>query len=1125
LLDEPPTDPVTGALPRTLLQPRLADEVARSGGFAVFLFDVDYFKTVNDSYGHLRGDQVLRQLADRIKGLVRGGDVLFRYGGDEFVLLLPSAGRTEALRLALRLTDEVRAHEFAGEPALHLSISLGLAVYPEDATDADTLLNVADRRNYLAKRRGRGGAVADDVAVGADPASSRLWERDAALATAQEFLTRLLVDGRGALRVSGEPGAGHTRFLHEVAAVAAMRGFRVVQLPAPGLPAVPADSAGIILIADVDAARHAPTAAAELATAPVPVGLVYAATGGASPPPDARLPLLAAAELAPWSPAALRIWLRTTLQGEPSRTLLNWTARHSGGLPARAARELTRLRSRGGLVSDEAGRWTVAPTMLGRALRRSALPVPMTPLVGREKERDQVVRLVRGGRLVTLTGPGGIGKTRLSLSAAAKVADDFDGGAVFVPLAEAADTDMVVAAIAQALQVAEVPGMPLFDVVVEHLSESSVLLVLDNFEQVLDAAPVVTRLLAGASGVSALVTSREPLSLYGEQVYAVPPLPLPDLTTLRPGEAGVARALADSPAVALFDQRARAVNAEFTLTPAALPAVVALCRRLDGLPLAIELAAARTDRWAPEALLANLTEHLDALGSGPRDLPARQQTLRGAIDWSFDLLDGADRRLFVALAVFVGGCTVDAALAVAGTDRRAGDDAGQRRAAMVERLAALADKSLLSGETDPDGQRRYRMLETIRAYAMQRLLAAADADAVRERHAAYYVAFAERAGDGMTGPEQADWADRIVREYQNVRAAVGWVLARGRADQAASLCLGLWRYWRNGNHIGEGREWLDAVLAAGMGPPDPVRARVLHGAAVLAATQDDHESAERFGLDSLRLAEAVGDRPTMAHAHNALGIAAISSGDYHLATAHFQASLEIWRELDQPQGTAAALGNLAKLFLRLGDVAAAHGHAEQCLRLERAAGNTRGIVLGLECLGQIRLAQNDVAGARASLAESLVLNRALGDLFGEAMSLHQLGLAAFADGDRAEALELLTAGLALRHEVGDREDLAVSLDCVAEVVAAADPALAVRLVAAAGALRERHRLPIPPDADARRRRTLGAARAELSERAYAAAWAAGRTTPLDLMVDQALDCASPTADAAAADTRLSAPTF
>jgi diguanylate cyclase (GGDEF)-like protein len=1084
----PASDTITGARPRAELQPRLEQELTRSArsgaGCALFFFDVDYFKTVNDVFGHLRGDEALRQLAERIKAVVRPYDELFRYGGDEFVLLLPDTGQAEAARLALRLTGEVRGSAFPGEPPLHLSVSLGVATYPEDGLDGAALLERADRRNYLAKRRGRGGAVADDTDLGAAAPASRLWERDAALAATHEFLTRLRVEGRGALRVHGLPGAGHTRYLDEVATIASLRGFPVVRVPPapaplPGRPESAADA--VLLVGDDGDADRLTAAAARLTGGPRPpavLGLVYATTGAAVEIDG--LPPLGEVELTPWSPAALRIWLRMTLPGEPSRTLVSWLADRTGGLPAAATRELARLRERDGLVRTDGGGWTLSAAVLGRPARRLRLPAQLTALVGRQEETGRVVDLLAGSRLVTLAGPGGIGKTRLALAAATAAADRFDDGAAFVPLAETTSSARVVPAIAQALGLGEVPGEPLLDTVAGYLADASTLLVLDNFEQVLDAGPVVADLLAAAPGVAVLATSREPLSLYGEQVHRVPPLPLP---------AADPSSAADSPAVALFEQRARAVRPDFALTADTLPVVAELCRRLDGLPLAIELAAARSDQLGPRALLARLGEHLDLPGAGARNRPDRQRTLRGALDWSYDLLGPDERRAFTALAAFTGGCTAEAAGAVAG--------------APPGLLAALVDKSLVVAEPERDGPARYRMLETIRAYAVDRLAADPDADAVRRRHAEYCAAFAEQSAGGLTGPEQPRWVERIEREHENLRAAVEWALARGDTATASRICLGLWRFWRNGSHIGDGREWLDRVLATrSEGGP---RANLLYAAAVLAATQDDHETAYRLGAGGLRIAEAGGDMPAMAQAHNALGAAAFGLGDFDRCGRHLRSGLALFEELDQPQGTAGALGNLAKLSLRLGDLPAASGYIDRCLRLERASGNTFGLVLGLEFRGQILLAQGDLAAAKASLEDSLTLSRSIGDRYGEAMALHQLGLVAQREGNRQQAVTLLTVALLRRHEAGDREDLAVSLDSVAALALDADPALAVRLLAAAEALRSRYRLPTPPDVASRREPTLAAARSALPGRAFAAAWSGGRDAPLGLVIDQALD--------------------
>jgi diguanylate cyclase (GGDEF)-like protein len=1102
-------DIVTGAWSRAALQPRLSQEISRTrragGSCSVFLFDVDFFKTVNDVYGHLRGDAVLRQIADRVTAAMRLDDTVFRYGGDEFVVLLPDTDRQAALQLALRLTELVRSTPFEGEPPLHISISLGVATYPHDADDAISLLRAADRRNYLAKHRGRGGAVADDTDTAAAGGSSRLWERDEALSATHDFLTKLAAHGRGSLQVNGPPGAGHTRFLQEVQRLAVLRGFTVVGSGTEAQP--PAEDSAtppgpVLVLADTDPGRDLAATVGrwtDAATPPQTLGVAYACVNTPVAPP-AGVPLLASVDLTPWSPATQRIWLRSVLQGEPSDVLADWIARESGGLPAAAVRELARLRQRDGIESDGSGGWTVSSAVLGRPRRQVRLPAPVTGLVGREHERARVSELLRSGRLVTLVGPGGIGKTRLSLSAATDVADEFHDGVVFVPLADTNTPDEVVSAVAGALHVDEVPGQPLLEGVTEHLADANLLLVLDNLEQVVSAAPLIGQLINDAPDLVVLATSREPLSVYGEHVYRVPPLPLPDLHALPHGADGVAVALSRSPAVALFDQRARAAGGAFVLCADTLPSVAELCRLLDGLPLAIELAAARTDAMDVVDLLQDLRRHLDALGGGPADRPERQQTLRGAIDWSYELLDLDARRLFEATAVFTGGCTVPAALAVADPDS-ALDDAEARLKELAGRLDSLAAKSLLVCDTDPDGELRYRMLETIRAYAAARLTER-DATTVRDRHRGYFLGLADAAADGMSGPQQTEWVERIDRDHANLRAAAGWSLESADPSSAGRICLGLWRYWRNGNHIGDGRQWLDRVLSADPGPTGRERAALLYPAAVLAATQDDDDSATRYGMECLTLADAAGDRQTTAQARNILGVAALRVGRFAEATEHFGFGLEVWRELGQPQGMAMALGNLAKVFLRQGQIDAAADHIQQCLALERAAGNSSGVLLGLECLGEIMLARGDSTGAREAAGEALALSRELGDVFGEAMALHQCGLAARSAGDTDEARDLFLTAMDLRHQVGDREDLAVSLDCVADLLVEVDPQRAVRLLAGADRLRQSRNLITPAD-DGRRDAAIAAARAALGGSAFAAAWRAGRGTALEALLPQA----------------------
>lgn len=1110
-LNQPITDPLTGAYSRALLAPRLAEELGRAArgdtGCALFLFDVDHFKSINDSYGHPRGDDILCEIVQRVHGLIRTYDSLFRYGGDEFVLLLPDTAKSDAVRVGLRLVDSLRSEPFPGDPPLTVSVSLGVACFPDDASDAEGMLAAADRRNYLAKGRGRACAVADDVKSEDKAVSSRLLERDTPLSAVQEFLTRLFAEPHGALRITGDRGAGHTRFMTEVAKLGKLRGFHVVALTAASdaVPEPPPPGASVLVTADRGTAPRAGRFVAALLAGesePPRLGVVYSADGFADPGLGVDLPLMDTAELTPWSPAALRIWLRTVLQGEPTPVLVAWLAQRSGGLPARAEQTIDRLIARNALPRTESGAFTIGAALLETpTARRRKLPQPLTELVGRQQETAQVAQLLAAARLVTLTGPGGIGKTRLSLAVAAAVADGFTDGAVFVAVAEATTTELVVAALASALDVVELPGQPLLETIGEAIGEQSTLLVIDNFEQVVAAAPVLSTLLAAAPQLRILVSSRERLSLYGEQVYPVPPLPVPDLDALPPGLDAVTAALAQSPALALFHARALAANYAFTLAPDELAATVQLCRRLDGLPLAIELAAAHSDTLTPAQLLAQLSDRLD-VGRVPLDSPSRQQTLRNAIDWSVDLLDEADLRLFTYLGAFSGGCFLDAVAALEGaglTDTENG----------AKRLEGLCDKSLLQrqpaapAQLADDGERRYRMLETIRAYAAERFDGDPARDRIRANHAAHFAAFAAACGEHLTGPDQARWVARIEQDHQNLRSAFEFLLSIGDGAAAATVVLGLWRFWRNGNYLGEGRTWLRQVVDCAGTLDGSVVGKVLHASAILAAAQDDNDTARTLAQQSLRRAMDAGDTSGVAHAHNALGIATLGTGDYPTAREHFLRCLHSWNELDQRLGMAMAYGNLTKVALRVGDVDEAAGYAERCLEIERAVGNIRGIQLGQACMGEILLARHDVPGAQHALRESLSLSRSLGDVFGEAMALFQLGRAARMKGDESEALRLTVQALSLRHGVGDREDLATSLDTIAVLAASHEPELAARLLGAADAMRAHHRLPVPAamasDRDSARQRLLDS----LGEHRLTTALATGRLSALELLVDEA----------------------
>jgi predicted ATPase len=539
-------------------------------------------------------------------------------------------------------------------------------------------------------------------------------------------------------------------------------------------------------------------------------------------------------------------------------------------------------------------------------------------------------------RLLTLTGAGGVGKTRLAIAVAGDVVDHFEDGAYFVDLAPIVDPALVPSAIAGVLEVGETAGKPLVESLVAHLRGRSALLVLDNFEQVAAATPLVAGLLATCPALKVLVTSRAALRLSGEHEYPVPPLELPDPKRLPDPEA-----LARYEAVTLFIQRARAARPDFEVTNASAPAVAELCARLDGLPLAIELAAARVKLLSPQAPLARLGRRLSLLTGGARDLPARQQTLHSTIDWSYDLLEPAERTLFARLAVFVGGCSLEAVEAVCnvGDDLLLDPSAGSGQA-VLDALALLVDKSLLRQAEGPDGEPRFTMLETIREYAAERFETSGDAECWRQRHAGYSLALAEQAAPELTGPRQAAWLERLERDHDNLRAALGRALERDQTELGLRLAGALGRFWEIRGHLREGQGWLERALSRWPEAPAAARAAALNAAGSLAYHACAYERAATLHQEALSLRRVLGDRRGVAVSLHDLGITALHLGDLDRSEALCAEGRAIWRELGDQRGVAISLNSSAILARNRGDHERARAYYEESLALFRGIGDT-----------------------------------------------------------------------------------------------------------------------------------------------------------------------------------------
>ena len=723
------------------------------------------------------------------------------------------------------------------------------------------------------------------------------------------------------------------------------------------------------------------------------------------------------------------------------------------------------------------------------------LPQQATNFVGRGDELAQMRLLFASARALTLTGSGGSGKTRLSLQVAADSLERFPDGAWLVELAPLSDPGLVPQTVATVLGLKEEPGMSIVQTLIKHLKDKRLLLLLDNCEHLIDGcAQLVDTLIRQCPNLTVLATSREALGIGGEQTYRVPSLSLPD-----PRQAHTPVSVAPFEAVQLFIDRAVRVRADFEVTDQNASTLASICNRLDGMPLAIELAAARVRSLSVEEINSKLDQRFRLLTGGSRTALPRQQTLRALIDWSYDLLRDAEKRVLQRLSVFAGGWTLEAAERVCAGE---GVDEGDA----LDLLTSLADKSLVAVDRT-DGQSRYRLLETVRQYARESLLESGGGEAVRKRHGDYFLALAEAAETKLVGAEQAEWLRRLEDEHDNLRSALEWSIAEARSQEDLRLCGALNRFWSTRGHLVEGRHWCARILNKDQAPPRTREyAKALNAAGVLAWNQTDYPAARALLDESLAMSRQLGDREGIGRSLNSLGNVAVEQGDYPTAWQRYEESLAIRRDLGDRRAMAGVLGNLGNVAYERGDFPAARALSLEALAISRELGDRARVADALNNLGSLAYDQGDFASARVLIEESLAISRDLGDRDGIASSLHSLGMVAYLQGDLAAARTLHKEGLANRRDLGDRLGLSRALEGLAAVAAALGRSLrAARIWGAAERLREEIGTPLSPtDRPGYDRRGAAARAAVGDDAAFDGAWQQGRA----LTLEQAIELAS-----------------
>jgi predicted ATPase len=674
------------------------------------------------------------------------------------------------------------------------------------------------------------------------------------------------------------------------------------------------------------------------------------------------------------------------------------------------------------------------------------------------------------------------------------LAERFPGGAHFVPLSSLSDSALLASAVVQRLGIREAGGRSPLEILKENLQNSlraPMLLLLDNFEHLAQAAPTVAELLVIGPNLKILVTSRAALHLYGEHEFPVPPLALPDSRSVPTVEV-----LSQCPSVALFVQRAVAARPDFELNPENAAAVSEICSRLDGLPLAIELAAARVKVLSPSAMLTRLASRLQLLTGGARDLPERQQTLRAAMDWSYDLLSSAEQKLLRRLAVFAAGCDLEGMEAVC-------DTKGDLDLDLLDGVASLVDKSLVQQVEQTKGESRFVMLETIREYALEKLAESGEEALTKRAHAAYCLVLAEEEATEQSG---AEWLERFALEYGNFRAGLEWLTETGDAEWGLRLGTALFRFWDTREYLAEGRDSLGKLLKLpGAAGATKARARALFAAGVLASEQGDYDPADALIGESLDIARRLDDKQGIAVSLNALAVIARDQSEISTARSLFEESLVLWKDLGDQKAVARSLSNLASVVRLQGDYAQARSLYAECLAMFRGLGDQTGVAWSMNSQGDVARDQGDSEAARALYEEGLAIFRELGDRWGIAGTLADLGSLARDQGNHSAARSQYRESIRIFRELDHKRGIARLLECCAcSAAAQLEAKRALRLAGAAAALRQNIGAPLTPGEQAKLQTALDPARQTLTDTGGATVWLEGWALPVEKAIEEVL---------------------